>query len=119
MIQTAIRALLVVVDDALGSELRAVLQRDDDYGSGGKPSCDWDDASAREALVDALRCLCLEHAALVPGHPLGVPHESDSGPRVVHAHISQNKCLPPFAHARSGGSPSFVDGEGRRAAHLA
>jgi hypothetical protein len=54
MIRSAIRALLVVVDDALGSELRAVLKRDDDYGSGGKPSCDWDDAAAREALVDAL-----------------------------------------------------------------
>jgi hypothetical protein len=54
MIRSAIRALLVVVDDALCGELRAVLERDDDYRSGGKPSCDWDDAAAREALVDAL-----------------------------------------------------------------
>jgi Transposase DDE domain len=54
MIRSAIGALLVVVDDALGSELRSVLKRDDDYGSGGKPSCDWDDAVAREKLVDAL-----------------------------------------------------------------
>src|SRR5580704_3162059 len=36
MLRSAIRALLVVVDDALGGELRAVLKRDDDYGSGGK-----------------------------------------------------------------------------------
>ena len=54
MIRSAIRALLAVVDEALAAELRAVLKRDDDYGSGGKPSCDWDDGAAREALVDAL-----------------------------------------------------------------
>jgi hypothetical protein len=45
MIWSAIRALLVEVDEALRSELRAVLQRDDDYASGGKLSCDWDDAA--------------------------------------------------------------------------
>lgn len=54
MIRSAIRALLGVADEALGSELRAALKRDDDYASAGKPSCDWDDAAAREALVDAL-----------------------------------------------------------------
>jgi hypothetical protein len=31
-----------------------VLARDDDYASGGKATCDWDDAAAREALVHAL-----------------------------------------------------------------
>lgn len=54
MIRSAIRGLLGVVDPALASELRAALKRDDDYASAGKPSCDWDDAVAREALVDAL-----------------------------------------------------------------
>jgi IS5 family transposase len=34
--------------------VRAVLVRDDDYATSGKPPCDWDDRSAREALVDAL-----------------------------------------------------------------
>ena len=39
-----------------------MLRRDDDYASAGKPSCDWDDPAAREALVaeladDALACL--------------------------------------------------------------
>ena len=34
--------------------MRAALQRDDDYTSLGKPVCDWDDAAAREQLVDAL-----------------------------------------------------------------
>jgi len=35
-------------------ELRAVLARDDDYRSVGKPVCDWEDRQAREELVDAL-----------------------------------------------------------------
>jgi hypothetical protein len=36
MIRSAIPALLVVVDEPLGLQLRAVLKRDDDYASGGK-----------------------------------------------------------------------------------
>jgi hypothetical protein len=54
MIRGAIRALLAVAEQALARELRGVLKRDDDYQSPGKPSCDWDDAAARDALVDAL-----------------------------------------------------------------
>ena len=34
--------------------LRAVLGRDDDYRTAGKPVCDYDDPQAREALIDAL-----------------------------------------------------------------
>ena len=34
--------------------MRAGLQRDDDYAAPGKPTCDWTDRQAREALVDAL-----------------------------------------------------------------
>lgn len=54
LIRSAIRALLQVADEALQSELRGSLQRQDDYAAAGKPACDWDDAPAREALVDAL-----------------------------------------------------------------
>src|SRR5271166_5023143 len=54
MIRSAIRKLLDAAPAALRIELRAALQRDDDYASAGKPLCDWDDAAAREALVDAL-----------------------------------------------------------------
>lgn len=54
MIRSAIRALLKVSDGALETELRGVLTRNDDYVSAGKPACEWDDAAAREALVDAL-----------------------------------------------------------------
>ena len=54
LIRSAIRGLLRVADAELAAELRAVLRRDDDYTSAGKPVCDYDDAAAREALVDAL-----------------------------------------------------------------
>ena len=54
LIRSAIRALRWIVDDKLGAELRSCCKRDDDYVAAGKPSCDWDDAEAREALVDAL-----------------------------------------------------------------
>ena len=62
MIRSAIRQLLAVADAALEAELRGVLRRDDDYGSGGKPTCDWDDPAAREQLVaelaaDGFACL--------------------------------------------------------------
>jgi hypothetical protein len=54
MIRSAIRQLLAAADATLENELRAVLRRDDDYRSGGKPTCDWDDPTAREQLVAAL-----------------------------------------------------------------
>ena len=62
MIRSAIRQLLAAVDRVLRAELRAVLKRDDDYRSGGKPICDWDDRAAREQLVadlaaDGYACL--------------------------------------------------------------
>ena len=62
MIRSAIRQLLAAADPELEAELRAVLTRDDDYGSGGKPTCDWDDADAGCVLVaelaaDAHACL--------------------------------------------------------------
>jgi hypothetical protein len=54
LIRSAIRALLRVVDAKLGVELRSCCKRDDDYVAPGKPVCEWDDAQARETLVDAL-----------------------------------------------------------------
>ena len=53
LVRSAIRGVLAV---AGGREvtLRALLRRDDDYRSGGKPACDYEDAAARAALVDAL-----------------------------------------------------------------
>lgn len=54
MIRSAIRGLLRVVSAALETEIRAVLKRDDDYVTPGKPACDWDDEPSREALINAL-----------------------------------------------------------------
>ena len=56
-LRAAIRKLLTVADreDAeLAAAVRAVLMRDDDYATVGKPPCDWDDKAARDVLVDAL-----------------------------------------------------------------
>ena len=49
MLHSAIRAVLAAADAAAGG---VVLRGD--YSLGGKPVCDWDDAEARLALVDAL-----------------------------------------------------------------
>jgi hypothetical protein len=38
----------------LEAGLRGLLGRDDDYRAAGKPVCDYEDAAARAALVDAL-----------------------------------------------------------------
>jgi Transposase DDE domain/Transposase domain (DUF772) len=62
LIRSAVRRLLAVADSGLETELRAVLTRDDDYLSAGKPVCDWDDKVARANLVgelaaDAYACL--------------------------------------------------------------
>jgi hypothetical protein len=56
-LRAAIRKVLACVDQAASpaaAAVRAVLRRDDDYASAGKPPCDWDDPAAREALVDEL-----------------------------------------------------------------
>ena len=45
-LRAAIRKLLVVLDRdgaELAARVRAVLERDDDYATAGKPPCDWDD----------------------------------------------------------------------------
>jgi len=54
LIRSAIRGLLKCAGGELGEELRAVLTREDDYVSAGKPVCDYDDPDARVELVDAL-----------------------------------------------------------------
>lgn len=54
LVRSAVRRLAGVADAGLEAELRAVLARDDDYASAGKPSCDWGDPAARETLVNEL-----------------------------------------------------------------
>jgi len=77
LVRSAIRGLLRAADAELAGELRGVLRRDDDYGAAGKPVCDYDDAAAREALVDAL---ARDARAL-----LGALDGREPGPAVVQA----------------------------------
>lgn len=62
LLRSSIRSLLRVAAGELESELRAALSSGDSYESSSKPSIDWDDAEAREALIhsrarDAMACL--------------------------------------------------------------
>jgi hypothetical protein len=71
LVRSAIRGLLKAADGELASALRGALRRDDDYVAAGKPACDYDDAAAREELVDALAkdaCALLE---ILDGQQLG------------------------------------------------
>jgi hypothetical protein len=54
LLRGAIRGLQRACPTKLAAPVRAALQRDDDYQAAGKPVCDWEDAIARKALVDAL-----------------------------------------------------------------
>jgi transposase len=54
LVRSAIVGVLREVDAETAVELRKLLKRDDPYDKSGKPSCAWDDAKAREELVDAL-----------------------------------------------------------------
>jgi hypothetical protein len=53
LIRSAIRGLLKAAGPDLDQPLRAVLSAADDYTSAAKPAVDWDDKTAREALVDS------------------------------------------------------------------
>lgn len=53
LIRSAVRGLLRVADDGLEAELRAAMTSGDDYASSAKPQIDWDDADARDALIDS------------------------------------------------------------------
>jgi hypothetical protein len=77
LIRSAIRGLLKVAGAELEAELRSVLSGGDDYASASKPQIDWDDAAARDALIDsrakdAYACLVTLHGR-------------DFGPEVVEA----------------------------------
>jgi transposase len=54
LVRSAIVGVLREADGETAVGLRTLLKRDDPYDTSGKPSCAWDDAKAREELVDAL-----------------------------------------------------------------
>jgi hypothetical protein len=53
LIRSAIRGLLAAAEPGQAAVLRAALISGDDYTSTAKPVVDWDDTTAREALIDA------------------------------------------------------------------
>jgi hypothetical protein len=67
LIRSAIRGLVRAADASLAAELRMVCRREDDYAAAGKPVCDWDDATAREALIDELVADGLAMLAVLDG----------------------------------------------------
>ena len=72
-LRAAIRKVLAAVAGTeLGVKARSVLCRDDDYAGPGKPPCDWDDPTAREALVDGLVRDALAVLAVLDGQVLAV-----------------------------------------------
>ena len=72
LIRSAIRGLLRVADDELEAELRAALRSGDDYASSAKPQIDWDDAEARDALIDSRARDAFACLAVLEGRELGV-----------------------------------------------
>jgi hypothetical protein len=88
LVRSAMRGLLAVCGPELEAELRAVLRRDDDYATAGKPACDWDDPAAREALVDALATDALACLALLEGRRL--PGEVGQAAELVAAVVGQD-----------------------------
>jgi DDE family transposase/transposase-like protein DUF772 len=72
-LRAVIRKVLSAVDradPALAGAVRRALTRDDNYSTLGKPPCDWDDPTAREALVDALVKDARAALAALDGHEL-------------------------------------------------
>jgi hypothetical protein len=53
LIRSAIRGLLKAADEDMATELRQAMSSDDDYANSAKPMIDWDDETAREALIDS------------------------------------------------------------------
>jgi len=53
LVRSALRGLLTAAGPTLAAHLREQLTSGDDYASAAKPQIDWDDATARAALIDS------------------------------------------------------------------
>ena len=93
LVRSAIRGLLKVADADLADRAAGAAGRDDDYAAAGKPVCDYDDAAARAALVDALARDATALLAALDGRELGrrarpgrpvAGHRGRPGPRPGH-----------------------------------
>src|SRR5680860_286320 len=92
LIRSAIRGVLKAADTDLEAELRARLVREDNYATAGKPVCDYEDRSAREALVDALARDALACLAVLDGRELepSVAQAAELLATVVGQDLDQN-----------------------------
>jgi hypothetical protein len=88
LIRSAIRGLLRVADAELEPGLRALVGRDDDYTSAGKPVCDYEDPTARQALVDALARDAMALVAAVDERELAA--EVDQAARLLATVVGQD-----------------------------
>lgn len=88
LIRSSIRGVLRASDAATGQRVRGVLERDDTYDTPGKPVCDWDDADAREQLVDALARDGYAVLALFDGEEL--PAKLDEAVRLLATVLGQD-----------------------------
>jgi hypothetical protein len=73
LIRSGIRGVLQAAGADLAEKLRGLLGRADDYVDAGKPTCDWDDASARNQLVDELAKDASRLLTELEGRPVDTP----------------------------------------------
>jgi Transposase DDE domain/Transposase domain (DUF772) len=88
LVRSAIRGLLKAADAELQTELRGLLARDDDYTAAGKPVCDYEDRTAREALVNALARDAMALVGALDGRELGP--ELDQGAQLLASVVGQD-----------------------------
>ena len=127
LIRSALRSLLNVAEEALADELREVLSSGDDYATSAKPQIDWDDADAREELIDsrardAFACLmvlegrelsaevkeAVELLATVVGQDL---EESEDGTYRIARRVAKDRVIstvdPEARHGHKSSSRGF------------
>ena len=54
LVRSALVGLLAAVEPEVAAQMRSGFGRDDEYRKPGKPTCEWDNAKAREELIDSL-----------------------------------------------------------------
>jgi hypothetical protein len=71
LLRSQIRNLLRDADDSMAAELRTALISDDGYSSMAKPQIAWDDAAARDALIDMVARDAMALLGVCEGRVLG------------------------------------------------
>lgn len=106
LIRSAIRGLLAAADAGLAGELRAVLTSGEEYASTAKPCIDWDDAAAREALIDSRARDAFALLAVLEGRRLSEPVSQAA--QLVATVVGQDIEQVPAEGPGDGGGPGMV-----------